>query len=102
MSNASQRCPHPQRRALTAIMLVTLLAGPTACTTAASSKLASQVAPVRRVWVVASLGEFSALGPAGNAARRPGGEVGEAMRANFPDTLSRNGLQVSGYLGLAR
>lgn len=82
-------------------MLATLLAGPAACTTAASSKLAARVEPVRRVWVVVSLGSFATLGPVENAARRPGGDVSAAMRANLPDTFNRNGVPVSGYLELA-
>lgn len=102
MSDAVPQRSSAPRRALTAALLVTLLAGSAACTTSASSKLGPQVAPVRRVWVVASLGSFNALGPAENAARRTGGDVSVAMRKTLPDIFNRNGLPVSGYLELPR
>jgi hypothetical protein len=90
------------RRALIASTLVILVAGLAACTTMPSSRLAQQVAPMQRVWVVASLGSFSGSDPAGAGARRPGGEVSAAMRSDFPETLRRNGVPVSGYLEQAR
>ena len=76
--------------------------GMAACTTSPSSKLAPQIAPLQRVWVVVSMGSFSSLDPGAHAARRPGGEASVAMRTHFPDTLRRNGLAVSGFLELAR
>ena len=79
-----------------------LVAGMVACTTMPSSKLAQQVAPMQRVWVVASLGSFGNSDPVGAVARRPGGEVSAAMRRDFPETLRRNGVPVSGYLEQAR
>lgn len=91
-----------RRRALVAATLVMVVAGQAGCTTMPSSKLAQQVAPLQRVWVVASLGSFSGQDPAGVIARRPGGEVSTAMRSDFPETLRRNGVPVSGYLEQTR
>lgn len=90
------------RRALIAASLVTMVAGLAACATMPSNRLAQQVAPLQSVWVVASLGSFSNADPAGAAARRPGGEVSNAMRNDFPETLRRNGVPVSDYLELER
>ena len=85
-----------------AATLAMLVAGLAACTTMPSSKLAQQVAPMQRVWVVTSLGSFGSQDPSSAAARRPGGEVSAAMRSGFPETLRRNGVPVSGYLEQAR
>lgn len=97
----SASLPSPRRRSVTAALLLPLLAAMAACTTTTSSKLTSQIAPVQRVWVVVSLGSFGSFDPALSAARRPGAEVSNTVRATFADTLQRNGLPVSGYVQLA-
>lgn len=92
----------PARRTVTAATLLAVFGGTAACSTGPSSRLAQGAAPLRCVWVVVSMGSFGSLGPVGLDTRRPGGESSLAMRANFPETLRRNGLQVSGYVELTQ
>lgn len=91
------------RRHLTSLAaLVAIAIGLAGCTTSPSSRLTDQVVPLRATWVLVSLGSFSTPGPLYTGRREPGGSASQAMQERLPQTLSKNGVAVSGYRELAR